>query len=321
MKIGFVMLNLILLSNLVNSHAVIYKESYPKNIKSQRRDLATTITSSSAWVSWIGAATKYWRNIGSSSSIGYWCGSGESGSTWTSSETLAWSDDTTSFPSSTSYNLCPISETTSVWGISSSKVIRVFDGEDIAFIAYTITSGELCLYTFRVLDPLITSFQVKLVVANNLNVMIAQQTSTSSYASPQSLTVGSTITQTATMNDQFRISAVSNGGGEGTLAIFLTVPHTGYGDEETDNTAQTLGIIFAIYFGLPWTILIVIMALLYCFKKRKNSPKVIQRRNISQPHQNQYQTQYNSGMFDENYVSHQNSSVYHNINQFAEVCS
>jgi hypothetical protein len=172
------------------------------------------------------------------------------------------SNDSTNFPSSTKYNLCPIAGISSICGISPSNVLRIFDGEDIAIISYLITNGEMCNYAFTVEDPLISTFTVQLLTATNLNVEISKEVNSGSYTDAKTITSGSSVTVSCSKGDRFKITAVTSGG-DGTMAMYIKPPTTGYGDDGEDKTPQTAGIVFASYFGAPWIIMFVVMGVLY----------------------------------------------------------
>jgi hypothetical protein len=122
----------------------------------------------------------------------------------------------------------------------------------------------------KVTDGKITFFTVGLQLATNINVEIAKQTTNMSYTDVNTLTAGSTLNITCEVNDIFRITAI-NSGGTGVLVMTVASPPTGSGDPDDGFFIDNIAIIlpFILFFVFSWTVLIIIMAILYGIKTQR----------------------------------------------------
>ena len=262
-----------------------------------KRELSTTITSNSACVTWVGTSgQKYWRDITSSTATGYCWTSSESTTNWGSSTNSKWTSDTTNFPTGTGYFLCPVSMSNSFCGASFDDTFSINDGIDTIISAYYIASGEMWDYTVKINDSSASKFTVTVLTATNLSVLMAKQISTSSYSSATTLSTGTSYSQTASYGETYSILARASGG-SGTLVILIQSPKTGSTATKTDNTPIIIGVIVgASYFIFPWTIMFIIMLILWLkktlFPKHHQNPQ--QRRppviydNYATPNSNPY---------------------------------
>jgi hypothetical protein len=104
-------------------------------------------------------------------------------------------------------------------------------------------------------------------LATNINVEIAKQATNMSYTDVTTLTAGSTLNISCAVNDTFRITAI-NSGGTGLLVMTVASPPTGSRDPNDGVFVANIEIILPImlFFVISWTVLIVIMAVLYGMK-------------------------------------------------------
>lgn len=278
-----------------------------------KRNLATTITSVTSCVTCIkNAAQKYCRNPTSTSATGYCCLSAETGDTCGGSQASACSNDDSKFPLTSEFNLCPISQSTSVCGLSPSKPLEIWNGFNPTIVAYSITSGEMCSYTIEVTDPKAKSFTVQLQTATNVNVVLAKRATSSSYTDAKALNPNEVVTITVKEGDVYRIAAVSTGAGVGKLALAVQSPITGSAKPEDDNSGGIVGIVLLGYFVFPWLVLFIVMFILYCVKKRKINRNRQQRKQHS-GYQNQPPPPM---MYNQNYSYNQNTYRNHGVKKF-----
>ena len=130
-----------------------------------------------------------------------------------------------------------------------------------------------------------------MLTADNLNVYISESTNTYFHTNVSSLSVGSTLNQTTSNGTEYKILALPNGSSDGILSIYITVPTTGTSgsSSDDDNGLIIVGVIFILYFIVPWVFMFAVMMYLYLIKRKKlNSKKRLReerrnRRNDARP--------------------------------------
>lgn len=95
---------------------------------------------------------------------------------------------------------------------------------------------------------------------------MAKKLSSSSYSSATTLTVGTSYSQQALYGESYSFLAKTSGG-SGTLVILIQSQKTGSTATTTNNTPIIAGIAAGIgYFIVPWTLMFIIMFLLWIKK-------------------------------------------------------
>lgn len=135
-------------------------------------------------------------------------------------------------------------------------------------------------------------FTITLLSSTNLNVVLAKQASTSLYSGPITLATGTSVTQTVSSGDVYRLLAKATSG-NGAFAILIQSPTTG----SKNPTGQYNGVyavagLIGAYFVIPWIIMFLVMLVLWNRKRRRSFIRPERTINISNQDHNSYGQQY-----------------------------
>lgn len=144
---------------------------------------------------------------------------------------------------------------------------------------------------------------------------MAKQISTSSYSSSTSLTVGTSYSQQASYGESYSFLATTSGG-TGKLVILIQSSKTGSTATSTSNTPLVVGIVIGVgYFVVPWTLMFIIMFILWINKiifpkRRQEHPRNVHVNNEYTGSVHPNQNNYNDDMQRAIYLSQQQNQMH-----------